>query len=127
RSNGAAVISFGHHDAAITRHEMIGMNEVGVQAVSSSANPRKQGMIVDDCERVPTHVRDFQRSIRRLDGLDLAFDPTKPRCLAKFQPARRHKLHADADAEKWAPMLPDRILERLAHAGNAVEAPLTVR
>ena len=39
-ANGAAVISFGHHDAAITRHEMIGMNEVGVQAVSSVRIPQ---------------------------------------------------------------------------------------
>ena len=44
-------------------------------------------MRVDDVERVPTHMRNFQRRIVGLDGAHLAFDPAEPRRFNELEPA----------------------------------------
>jgi hypothetical protein len=43
-----------------------------------------------------------------------------------LQPAHRHKLKPDADAEKRLALRPDRLVERIDHAGDAHEPLLAV-
>src|SRR5690606_27538 len=53
-----AIVRFGDDDIAVACDEMIGMDEVGVQALWSRVDARKQGVLVDDIQHVPAHVRD---------------------------------------------------------------------
>ncbi len=79
-------------------------------------------MLAFELDRVPADLRDFQRRIGRLDLLDVAGDPAEAARHRLFQPALRHQLHADADAEERPRLGDRRLLDRLDHAGHGVEA-----
>src|SRR5690606_16285132 len=51
----------------------------------------------------------------------IALDPAEPLVLAMFEPALRHKLHADADAEKGFAALAHGLIKHLDHARNPIE------
>ena len=72
-------------------------------------------------ERVPAHVRDFQRRIGRRDLVDLAADPAEPVGHHIFAAALGHELHADADAEERPALAAHRLLQRLDHARHRIE------
>ena len=57
---------------------------------------------------------------------DVAADPIEAGDDLVLEPARRHQLHADADAEERPAAAAHRVLERLHHAGHGVEAAATI-
>ncbi len=66
-------------------------------------------------------MRNFQVRIGRRDAIDFARDPAQARCHLIFAAALGHQLHADANAEERAAALAHVLLERVDHAGDAVE------
>ena len=105
---------------------MEGMHEIGVQTVAAGFDAGEQGMVVHDLQCVPAHVRDLEGGVAWFDRLDVALDPTKARRDTKLQSALRHKLGADANAQKRAAMPPHACLERLDHAGDGLKPPSAV-
>ena len=73
-------------------------------------------------ERVPAHMRDLAAPVGRpIASTSPAIQPRPGRLDA--QPARRHKLHADANAKKRPAALPSTASShRLDHAGRGFEA-----
>ena len=117
----AAIVGDGQHVVVALRLEMVGVHEIGMQPVGARADPGKQRMVALELDRVPADLRDFQRRIGRLDLLDVAGDPAEAARHGLFQPALRHQLHADADAEERPRPGDGYLLDRLGHAGHGVE------
>ena len=124
--DGAAVVCFGNDISEVCRDEMIGMHEVGVQAVRTRRQAGEEGMIAQGRQRVPTHVGNFECRIIRLDGADFAGNPIQAVADAVLQTARCQHLHADADAEKRTAFGSDGVLQGVAHAGNRFEAAAAI-
>ena len=101
------------------------MDEISVQPVVAGGDVRQQGWLALHLQRVPAHVRDLQPR-RRLDRRDVAADPVEAGDRLVFEPARRHQLHADADAEERPSTLAHRVFQRVDHAGDSVEAAATI-
>ena len=97
---GAAVVGLGDEIGALGRLEMIRVHEIGVQPVRADVDAVEQRMRPLRVERVPAHMRDLQRRVRRRDAVDLAGDPAQSRGHLVFAAALGHELHADADAEE---------------------------
>ena len=98
------------------------MNEIGVQAGFAGRDAGEHGMRPQPVQIVPAHMRDFQQGIARPDRRDVAGDPAQSLGDFILQTARRHQLHADADAEERAAARAHRFFQRLDHAGDRVEA-----
>ena len=79
RGDRAAVIGFRHKIGAIRHFELVGMDEIGVQALRPERQAVEQRMRPIDVERVPAHMRNFQVRITGRDAIDLAGDPAQPR------------------------------------------------
>src|SRR5579859_5022834 len=84
-------------------------------------------MRADHVERIPAHVRNFQLRIARCDAVDFAGNPAEPVGHFVLAAAFGQQLHADADAEKRSAFLPHRLLQRLRHAGDGIEAMTAIR
>src|SRR5262245_61483530 len=95
-----AIIGVGHEVGAVARIEVIGVHEIGMQALRTQGNAGEQWMGLAFAQRVPTHMRDLQLSIGRRDAIDLAGDPAQALGDLVFAPTLGHELHADADAEE---------------------------
>ncbi len=63
----------------------------------------------------------FKPGIVGKDRRDVAANPIEAGDDFVFEPARRHQLHADADAEERPAAAAHRLFQRLDHAGNGVE------
>ena len=81
--------------------------------------PANSGCGCFSVDRVPADLRDFQAPDRTASSHDVAGDPAETLGDGLFQPARRHQLHADADAEERPRLAIDGLLDRLDHAGTA--------
>src|SRR3984885_8743007 len=75
---------------------------------------------------VPTHVGNLQRRIAWLDRCDVACNPVQAVHHLMFEPARRHELRANANAQEGPASLAHCLLHRLNHARNAVEPAAAV-
>ena len=80
--------------------------------------PSSSACGLSSVERVPAHVRNFQVGSRGAIGFTSPAIQPKPSGDIMFEPAGRHELHADADAEERLAAGDDLLLQRLAHAGN---------
>src|SRR4029078_787632 len=60
RRDRAAVIRLGDDDAALFRGEMTRVHEIRVRSAGSRLDTIEQRMRIDDVERVPAHMRNFQ-------------------------------------------------------------------
>src|SRR3954470_2582347 len=78
RGDRPAILGLRDEVAAISRIELIGVHEIGVQPVWPERNAVQQRMLAPRRQRVPAHVRDLQPRIGRRDLVDLAADPAKP-------------------------------------------------
>ncbi|MCY1311985.1 hypothetical protein D9M70_623630 [compost metagenome] len=97
-----------------------------MQAAFANPDAVKQRMFALERERVPADLRDLQCGIsgRHLD--DIAGDPAEAVGDGLFEPARRHQLHADADAEERPGGLFHRFGQRLLHAVDGGKATAAV-
>src|ERR1700722_14990023 len=77
-------------------------------------------------EGVPAHMGNLQSRIAWLDRRDVACNPVQAVDRLMFEPARRHELRADANAEERPASLAHCLLHRLNHARNAVEPTAAV-
>ena len=84
--------------------------------------PLQHRVLADRVERVPAHVRDLQVLVARRDLHDVARDPVEAVGVDVLAAARRHQLHADADAEERPRLVAHRLGHRLDHAVDRVEA-----
>jgi len=82
----------------------------------------EQRMRADHIEGVPAHVRNFQARVGRRDAIDFARDPAQPFGDFVFAPALGQQLHAHTDAEKRPALAAHRVIERLDHAVDRIEA-----
>ena len=80
---------------------------------------REQRVRSSELKLVPAHMRDLGRARGERD--DLAPDPAQPRMAAMLEPGLGHQLHADANAEEGPAVPMHDALQRLDHAGQAVE------
>ena len=122
RGDRAAIVGLGHEIGALRHLELIGVHEIGVQALRPERQAVDQLVRPRDIERVPAHVRNFQLRIARRDAIDFAGDPAQPLGDFVFAAALGQKLHADADAEERPALAMHRFLERRDHAVDGVEA-----
>src|SRR5712692_5508145 len=122
RRDRAAVIRLRDEIAAIRDFQLIGVHEIGVQPGRAGRDAVEHRVMTDLAERVPAHVRDLQARIGRRDAVDLAGNPAQTVRHLVFAAALRHELHADADAEKGPALAAHRVVERVHHAGDCVEA-----
>src|SRR5215472_3613854 len=121
RGEGAAVVRFGDEIGSRGRLEVERMHEISVQALRPDGDALQQRMRPARIERVPTHMRDLQTSIRRRDAFDLARNPAQPLRHLVFAAAFRHELHADANAEERPAAHAHAVVERLHHAADGIE------
>src|SRR5690606_20964975 len=96
----APVIGDGQNVFRSCRIEVIGMHEIGVQAVLPCRDSGKKRMVTHEPDSVPADLRNLQRRVGGTDLPYIAGDPAEALCDGFFQPALRHQLHADADAQK---------------------------
>src|SRR5215208_622704 len=106
---------------------MIRVHEIGMQTLRSHRDAVEQRMRLDDIERVPAHVRDFQVGIVRCDAADVARDPAQSFRDFVFTAALRHQLHADADAKERPAIAAHAVIECIYHTRNSVEAAPAIR
>ena len=101
-----AVPGGGDHIVLITAYGMVGVDKVEPLL---SVFRRQEWVGSADFDRVPAHVRDFERGIRRqLEAAHHRLYPTEP-WQNSFLTSRTHELHAQTDS-KNRPMLLDRKL-----------------
>ena len=89
------------------------MEEIGLAALDQRVGEGGDNI-------VPAHMRNMDRLGRdqRADG---AAEPPKAAMRAELVAARRHQLHADADAEERRALAEDARFHRLDHAGDAAQ------
>ena len=117
----AAIVGLRHQIAALRRFELEAVHEIGMQPVRPERNVLEQRVGLQHIERVPAHVRNFQRCIVRRDAIDLAGDPAEARRHLIFASALGHQLHADANAEKRLRPAAYALIQCIDHARNSVE------
>src|SRR5262252_8452430 len=123
----AAVVRLRNQTSAVGRVEVKGMHEIGVQPLRPGSDAVEQRVRTERVESVPTHVRDLETWILRLDAVDFAGNPTESFGDHVFAPALGHELHADADAEERTALAAHALFDRLDHAADPVEPTPTVR
>src|SRR5690606_25954607 len=101
RRDGSAIVRLRHEIRSAAKLQLIGVNEIGVQAVISSLDAVEQRMRLAQVERIPAHMRNFERGIRRHNAVDFALKPSQPRRQFVFAAAFGQELHADAYTEEW--------------------------
>ncbi len=89
--------------------------------------PASSGCAPVELQLVPAHMRNLERLVlgRRSPPPRPRIQP-RPSVVCEFEPARRHQLHADADAEKGPRFADDRLFQRRAHAGHGHEPALAI-
>src|ERR1700719_1697451 len=95
----AAVISDGNEVLRVGRTKMVAVDKIRMGA---RPEPRKQRMNSSRLDFIPSHVRDFERGIARLDRHYLSGDPAETLDRLELAAPIRHQLHPNADPEKWA-------------------------
>src|SRR5690242_11062052 len=90
----AAIVGLRHQLGAVRGFQLVRVHEICVQPVRPERDVREQRVRPQHVERVPAHVRDFQRRVRRRDAVDLAGDPAEAGRHLVFAPALGHQLHA---------------------------------
>src|SRR4051794_572414 len=81
--------------------QMERMHEIGMQALRPERQRVEQRMRPGMIKRVPAHMGYLERRIAGRDGDDITWNPAEALGLAMFEPACRHQLHADTDAQEW--------------------------
>ena len=99
------------------------MDEIGVQAALAGLDALQHRMRANAAADCSSPYAVFSARDRRLriaatsPGIQFS-----PGVISYSRPARGHQLHADANAKERAAAAAHRFLERLDHAGDAIEA-----
>ena len=122
----ATVIGRRYNVGRVPGGQMVGMHEIGVQAVRPGRDAFKQRVRAVARQRVPADLRDLERGIGRCHLDDIAFYPAETLRRGLFKAARGHQLHANADPEERSALVLDDIDDRVMHAGNRIEPAAAV-
>src|SRR5262245_43740564 len=94
------------------------MDEIRMLVARLDAETLDQGMGARGGQPVPANMRDLEARIGGRKAPHLAGNPVETRSGLVLVTARRHELHADADAEKRLGIAAHGAVERLRHAGD---------
>src|ERR1700761_4755076 len=126
RGNRPAIVRRRDEVLGGSRRQLKGMYEISVLTALARRDVSENRVAPARLQRVPTHMRNFQIWIGRVNHGDIAADPAKALCNFVCEPARAHQLHPDTDAEKRPATPAYDFVKRLDHAVNAGEPALAI-
>ena len=94
-----AIIGCRNKISRIAHFEMIGMHEISMQRFG---NIREQSMVADEFQRVPSHMRNFQRGIFGLDFDDIAADLAGKEIEAEIEARKQASAIIIAEQGRWS-------------------------
>ena len=111
----AAMIRPGGHIAGLADAKGEGMGEIHVRPGRQAGEQRRRRSKV---EAVPAHVRHLAVRIDRFEANHISSDPIEAWRFSKFEAARGHQLHANADAQERRATHSDGGADRLDDTGS---------
>ncbi|MNL17768.1 hypothetical protein D3C87_1388830 [compost metagenome] len=121
-SQRPAIVGRGNRVRRVVGLQMIGVDEIGVQAIGARLDTLEQRVGPGHRNGVPAHMRDFQCRVGGGDLFHGAGDPAQALGHHLFAAFAGQQLHADANAQERHAALDDALVQHLDHAGHGLKA-----